>query len=306
MVTPENSIAIFFESPQHPWKLTSHGRAAAETFAFMRQHDRGIPYTPVAIVLDHFAGYNAYMGKPWGIMDNTPGDLETKDLFQHQLFPGSDHIHANPFPDNPEYSYLRPTQFGEMFDVLLSNAKAEVLAAYPVVLLVGDITFDADFTGKLFHAVRKGSTLLLHRRHAKELSYDFDRLKAEGTVEVLETRLNPTTSRESGISNERLARLNAEYLPVTVKGDPVQYQINRNRRGWVIELINNEGVIKKPDKPAVIDPSRVAKVNLLPRISVRSAHKWSWPNDIELATLSPIPITIGPGETVFVELIENQ
>ena len=306
MVTPENSIAIFFESPKQPWTLTSHGRAAAEIFAFIREHDRGIPYTPVAIVLDHFNGYNAYMGKPWGIMDNTPGDLEAKDLFQQQLFPGSDHIHANPFPDNPEYSFLRLTPFGEMFDVLLSSAKAEVLGMYPILLLVGDITFDADFTQQLFHAVRKGSTILLDPRHVKELSDDFDRLKVAGTVEVLETWVNPTTNRESAISNERLARLNANYLPISVKGDPVQYQINRNRRGWVIELINNEGVIKKPDKPASINPDRLAKVNLLPRIPVRSAYKWSWPNDTELATVSPIPITIDPGESVFLELIANQ
>ncbi len=33
-----------------------HGRKAAEVFAFMRKHDRGVPYTPVAVVLDRFAG----------------------------------------------------------------------------------------------------------------------------------------------------------------------------------------------------------------------------------------------------------
>lgn len=306
MVTPENSIAIFFESQQYPWKLTSHGRAAAEVFAFIREHDRGIPYTTFAIVLDRFNGYNGYMGKPWGIMDNNPGDIETRDLFQHQLFPGSDHIHANPFPDNPEYSYLRPTPFGEMFDVLLSSATAEVLSMYPILLLVGDISFDVDFTRQLFQAVHKGSTLLLHPRHVKALSNDFERFKAAGTVEILETWVNPKTNRKAAISNERLALLNTDYLPISVKGDPVQYQINRNKRGWVIELINNDGVIKKPDKPAIINPDKSAKVNLQPRIPVRSAYKWSFQNDIKLSTVWPITITIGPGESVFVELITNQ
>ena len=306
MVTPENSIAIFFESPEHPWKLTSHGRAAAEVFAFMRQHDRGIAYTPVAIVLDHLNGYNAYMGKPWGTMENTAGDLKAKNLFQHQLFPDSDHIHAKPSADNPESSFLRPTPFGEMFDVLLSSAGAKVLESYPVVLLVGDITFDADFVRQIFQAVRKGSTLLLNPRHAKALSDDFDRLKAAGTVEVLETWENPTTRRKSAISNEQLAQLNADYLPISVRGDPVQYQINRNRRGWVIELINNGGVVKKPERSAIIDPDRLARVNLLPRISLRSVYKWSRSNDIELSTTSPITINIGPGESVFVELIANK
>ena len=122
MVTPENSISIFFEKAEAPWTLTSHGQKAAEVFGFMRAHERGLPYTPVAVVLDHLAGYNAYMDKPWGILEPTAGDRETRDLFDHQLFPGSDHIHAKPNPENPEASYLRPTPYGEIFDVLLTSA----------------------------------------------------------------------------------------------------------------------------------------------------------------------------------------
>ena len=302
MVTPENSIAIFFEAAEKPWKLTSHGRAAAETFAFMRGHDRGVPYTPVAIVLDHLAGYNAYKGKPWGIMANHPADLETKDLFQRQLFPGSDHIHAKPFPENPELSYLRPTPFGEMFDVLLSSAKTDVLAEYPVILLVGEITFDADFTCRLFRAVRRGAKLLLHPRHVKALGDDFNNLKGTGDVEVLTDWVNPATGRPTAISNERLARLSAHYLPIAVQGDPVQYQINRTPRGWVVELVNNHGVLKKPDQPAVVDPNGLAKVQLLPRTPIRSIRHWSQTQDIEMSPTPPISVTLGPGETVFLEL----
>lgn len=302
MVTPENSIAIFFESAESPWKLTSHGRAAAETFAFMRTHDRGIPYTPVAIVLDHLAGYNAYKGKPWGIMANRPGDLETRDLFQHQLFPCSDHIHANPFPENPEQSYLRPTPFGEMFDVLLSSAGVDVLEQYPAILLVGDVTFNADFTCRLFQAVRSGTRLLLHPRHVQALGDHFDGLKGTGEVEVLTEWINPTTGRASAISNERLARLNAHYLPVAVQGDLVQYQINRTPRGWVVELVNNHGVVKKPDQPAIVNPNGLAQVQLTPRTPIQSVRRWSQTNDIELPPTSPITVAIGSGETVFVEL----
>jgi len=302
MVTPENSIAIFFESAEAPWKLTSHGRAAAETFAFMRDHDRGIPYTPVAIVLDHLAGYNAYRGKPWGIMANSPGDLETKDLFQHQLFPDSDHIHAKPFPENPEQSYLRPTPFGEMFDVLLSSATADVLGTYPVILLVGDITFDLELTCRLFLAVRGGSRLLLHPRHAKALGDDFDRLKGTGAVETLAEWINSATGRPAAISNERLARLNADSLPIAVTGNPVQYQINRTSRGWVVELLNNHGIVKRPDQPAVVDPNGLATVQLRPRVPIQSARQWSRGNDVALDPAPAMPITIGPGQSVFVEL----
>jgi hypothetical protein len=301
MVTPENSIAIFFDSAEPPWKLSSHGRAAAETFTFMQNHNRGIPYTPVAIVLDHLAGYNAYKGKPWGILENSPGDLETTDLFQHQLFPGSDHIHANPFPGDPEQSYLRPTPFGEMFDVLLSSAGPDVLGSYPVILLVGDITFDADFTCRLFHVVRGGSRLLLHPRHVKALGDDYNRLKGTGTVEVLTEWTNPATDRSAAISNKRLAELNAEYLPIAVTGDPVQYQVNRTPQGWAVELVNNRGVVKKPDQPAVVDPNGLARIQLRPRVPIHSACQWTTDGDTELNPAPTFPVTIGPGETVFVE-----
>jgi hypothetical protein len=136
MVTPENSIAIFFEKPSAPWALTTHGRKAAEVFRFMQAHDRGVPFAPVAVVLDHLAGYNGYMDKPWGILEPTAGDRQVRDLFDHQLYPGSDHIHHRLDPANPESSYLRPTPYGEMFDVQLTSASAEMLSSYPVLLLV--------------------------------------------------------------------------------------------------------------------------------------------------------------------------
>ena len=31
-------------------------------------HDLGVPYTLVAIVLGHYAGYNAYQERPWDIL----------------------------------------------------------------------------------------------------------------------------------------------------------------------------------------------------------------------------------------------
>ena len=309
MVTPENSISIFFEAAEPPWKLTSHGRKAADVFAFMRRHDRGLPYTPVAIVMDHLAGYNAYMGRPWGILDNTPGDLEIRDLFQHQLFPGSDHIHTRPDPDNPEASYLRPTPFGEMFDVLLSTAQTDVLRAYPVILLAGDITFDAGLVERLQVVLRAGNQLLLHPRHVEALGGNFARLKKEGptkdgAIEILPRWTNPETGRPAAISNKRLAQLSAEHLPVAVEGDPVQYQINRHAQGWVIELVQNGGATKHPTRPVVVDPRAVAHVTLRSRIVLDAARQWG--SKRRLPVGQPIEITVPPGGTTFIELIPRQ
>ena len=300
MVTPENSIAIFFEKPAPPWELTAHGEAAVEVLAFMRSHDRGVPYTPVAVVLDHLAGYNAYRGRPWGILENTPGDLETRDLFQEQLFPGSDHIHRKPDPANPEKSYLVPTPFGEMFDVLLSGATGEVLGTYPVLLLVGDITFDRALLERLKQALRRNSRLLLHARHVESLGGKLAELQGAGDVEVLSTWTNPRTGRSAGIADERLARLVAEHLPIAVEGDAVQYQINRNATGWVVELVNNRGVAKQPDRPAVVDRKATARVTLRPGFEVSKASVWHQRDSRPLT--APFTVTVPPGSTLCVEL----
>lgn len=302
MVTAENSIVSFFESESPPWRLTAHGRRASGLFRAMRAHDRGVPYTPVAIVIDRLAGYNGYMAKPWGILEPTQGDLEIRDLLEEQLFPGSDHIHQKPSPENPEASYLRPTPFGEIFDVQLSDAPAGVLASYPVLLLAGDITFDRDFTSRLLEALRRGRRLLLGRRHGESAGRRLAALREAGEVELLEPWTNPATGRPAAIADARLARLAGEVLPVAVRGDPVQFQVNRTRGGWVVELVNHRGVIKHPTTPAVIDESASATVRLTPAFSVERVREWITGSD--LARRKPIVVEVPAGGTALVELTE--
>ena len=302
MVTPENSISIFFEQAAAPWTLTSHGRKAAEVFQFMQEHQRGVPFTPVAILLDHLAGYNGYMDKPWGILEPTPGDRQLRDLFDSQLFPGADHIHAPPNRDNPEAAYLRPTPYGEMFDVQLTGASAEMLASYQVLLLAGDIEFDDATLAKLRHSVEQGCTLLVSPAHREALGARFVELTSisgGGRVEVLEPWTNPATGRPAAIATPRLEKLSRDLLPVEVTGDAIQYQVNRTASGWVIELINNAGIAKKPNEPATVDPAAVAHITLKPRGGYREAREWrsnsTFPSGPSLA------IDIAPGQSAFVE-----
>ena len=304
MVTPENSIAIFFEKAAAPWTVTEHGRKASEVFKFTQSHDRGVPYTPVAVVLDHLAGYNGFKDKPWGILMPTPGDRQLRDLFDYQLFPGSDHIHQKPNPDNPEASYLVATPYGEIIDVQLTSASTEMLSSYPVILLAGDITFDGALIAKLEGALKRGSKVLLSPAQQTAMGQElFIRLAKYPGVEVLEPWTNPATGRPAAVSNARLQRLTNEALPVIVLGDPIQYQVNRTATGWVVELVNNAGVVKKPNQPQVIDPNAIARVVLKPKIQCASAREWrsgtTYPNPEEICWAS------GPGRSVFVVFIQR-
>jgi hypothetical protein len=169
-----------------------------------------------------------------------------------------------------------------------------------VVLLVGDITFEPEFVEALRQALRGGSQLLLHQRHAKTLGDKLKQLEETGPIEVLEPWTNPVTGRPATISNDRLAQLVGEQVPVVIEGDPVQYQVNRNRQGWVIELVHNGGVVKKPDQPALVDPQAVAHVRMRPRIAVREARVWGTNQELPLG--QSFALTVPPGQSVFVEL----
>ncbi len=302
MVTPENSISIFFENDTD-WRLTAHGEKAREVFAFQRAHDRGVPFTPIAVVLDRYSGYNGYKARPWGIFEPTAGDLEVRDLFQEQLFPGSDLIHGPPVRGDPEARYLRPTPFGECCDVLLSNAGAGVLSAYPVVLLVGDIEFGVELVRDLHRVLRAGSRLLVSERHAKALGSHLQALRGTGAVEVVDAWTNPATGRSAAISNARLAELVRSAIPVAVRGDNVHWQVNRNDVGWVVELIHNAGVVKEPTKPAVVDPAVRTTVTITCREPWTTVRRWRGAKPLEVKKDRTVRLELGPGEVEYVEYV---
>ena len=152
----------------------------------------------------------------------------------------------------------------------------------------------ARFVERLDAAVRAGRRLLLHPRHAASLGKGLDRLARAGAVEVLAPWTHPSTGRPTAISNERLARLAGDLLPVAVEGDPIQYQVNRNRWGWVVQLVHNGGVVKKPDQPAVVDPKAVARVTLRLRIPISSATEWR--TGRPLPADRPLTIEVPPGQ----------
>jgi len=300
MVTPENSFNSFFETGKEPWELTSHGRAATEAFAFMRAHDRGNPHTPLLVVLDHLAGYNGYTGLAWGVFPRTPADQEAADLLEAQLFDAPKRLPVPGNPANPEAAYLRPTPQGELCDVVLSTATGAFMGRYPVVLLAGEIDFRPGFVDELETALGHGSRLLLHPRHVKAMpTLAWERLRKAGATEVLGESTNAVTGRASAIPGERLARIAAETLPVGVEGDPIQYQVNRNRAGWVVELVNNDGVVKTGRTPARTYPGVVAKVRLKARWGAARAQEWMSGRTWDATDV--VDVEVPPGESRYVE-----
>jgi hypothetical protein len=306
-LTPENSFYIIFNNGLPNDGTNAWGAALGQLYALMNSHDRGIPCTPVAVVLDHYAGYNGYAHLAWGTLPFTAGDVQIDDLFVNQLFPGSDFIHYNPFPADQELGYLRETPYGEIFDVLLSSAPAANLESYAVILLAGDITFDTNFVANLQQALASGTRVLMQPAHQVALGTNFSTLTNAGTVEVLAPWTNTMTGRPAAIPNWRLAQLDSTCLPIAVSGAPIQYSINRNVAGYVVELVHDNGVWKNWTNAAVVTNTDIAMVTLNPCVPVAKVSEWQIdtngnPADVDLNyTGAPLTVSVGAGQSVYIQ-----
>jgi len=83
---------------------------------------------------------------------------------------------------------------------------------------------------------------------------------AQGTTDLKSgfafgwTRSRRRPSDSTNVSSSLSALAARVVLEFT--GDALQYQISRTESGWVVELVNNSGVIKRPDHPAARHPPR--------------------------------------------------
>jgi hypothetical protein len=210
------------------------GQTLSKAKALFDSRDRGVSFTPVAIVIDKLAGYNGSpCGGPnrsvWGALRPTQADQEIGLLLEKQLVPG-----GFAYPDRIDQSnrgiplseyetvQLRPTPYGEMTDVLQSDVGADLLGSYAAVILAGEITLDKDFVDTLQQAAQLvaarhvGSRLRLFMRphHSNQLTKtQFQQLK-------MSTMLKITTEGPRAVSTPDLEALSQALMPVVVRVDP--------------------------------------------------------------------------------------
>jgi hypothetical protein len=104
-----------------------------------------------------------------------------------------------------------------------------------------------------------------------------------------------------------LVHLAAEATPVQVDGD-VEYLVNRNSRGWIVTLLNDNGVFKPQQGLAQVDPSASVKVKLSLRgFPIVAANEWTSNQSLEIQGQGTagrsVTVTIPPGGVAVVELV---
>jgi hypothetical protein len=325
--------------PEQRMVLSPLGRRAQTFLRLVETHpERGIPYTPFALLLDPYCGFNGFQltqPRPWNVLTPTLADREIS-LWLDTLFPRSLWLDLVPGVDEElEDRRLVRSPYGDSFDVLLSNAPQEILVSYPVLLCLGAHEFLPETVEKLRLYVQAGGRLFLTHAQAAQLGPQLQALRQAGQVEQfgltprdipakldVERWYTPPhwgasaetlASRKRGVAllpyeqrfvtevHRLMARLAKEYLPVRVSGD-VEFLVNRTERGWIVGLINNAGVTKSNMTPVKLDATQRQTVTIR-QTRERLTEATEWCQGEPLA-FSPdgVRVDVPPGEVRIVEL----
>lgn len=255
-----------------------------------RTIDRGVPYTPLAVLVP--------------ISEALPTDgragngvLEFRDQFSQQLvfrtLVPTGVADGDDARRHGEQGCLYNSPFACFWDVLVPDAGQEpsafrkALSAYPCAVLVGTgFRDDMLDTGSLAAYVRDGGTLIVSSDQVARGWVPAEEGKGKVVVlpadELLSERLRGVHLTgeafakandevlSGAVRSERLKKLllqvQDELMPVRVRGD-VQWGVNRTKSGWLVWCFNNRGVIKYSDEPETFDMTKTAKVEIefLPR-----------------------------------------
>jgi hypothetical protein len=102
-----------------------------------------------------------------------------------------------------------------------------------------------------------------------------------------------------------LAHVFAGASPIKVTGE-VEYLINRNSEGWLVTLINNNGVYKPAQGMAQVDRSAVVTATItVPSQEIKTAIDWVSEKSVEVKNQpggSIISVSIPPGGVSIVQL----
>lgn len=315
-VIAEGGWLNFFRSqqpdPDGTLPLSRLGEEGARFYAFTKRHpDRGIPYTPVGLLIDPLHGIYPGFGekRAWNAFPYSPGDQRILNLWE-TFFPDSLDVQAK----RNEKGYLVASPYGDILDVILNNAPDAILAAYPVLLLAGEVTQEALLAERLRKYVRQGGTLLLSEADAKRgtlartLKLKPDTLGAGG-LGYVRTRLGRgavVVFREDGpAGSNTLAKLltgvRNELVPLQISGR-LESLYNRTPDGWIVTLVNNEGITKSYNEPPRIDGSpQTATIRYTGPGRVRTARLCT-PEGDEPLDPTDIHLVIPPGEVRVVRL----
>ncbi len=175
-----NSVAAGFENMWFEGdQLSPIGRIQQAAQRWVRAHGPpGAQHTPVALLLDFHSGWSfprhLYTDKIYRVWGNLPygsGDHLTDGVLD-RLYPG----YANASYYHDESGFLTPTPYGDIADVLLSDAPEWLLRRYAVVIVAGELGGGVELRRKLQAYVAAGGHLVISEGNLAALPQAFSPL----------------------------------------------------------------------------------------------------------------------------------
>lgn len=336
------------EKAKGEYVLSPFGAAMQRWYAYSKRWpERGIPFTPIAFLVDFHHGWRP-REDIYGLWPRQRPDLSMEAVFAH-VFPYGGRLDF-------ERGYLANGPYGDIFDVLTNHADVEVLSGYGVVWPLADVDLTKLQAQALTDYVHRGGILVVDGALAEQLPKNLVgvRLRKETAwathiqtplqgmpLLVAPYRFRPmrltrrtqplawTGSGEPILAWNRVGKgmiiagatdhwvddrnrllpivgavlrcLADAFLPVRAAAD-VEMLISRTEKGWVIGLINNNGVTKVPTQPCMIDPAEARDCLLFflgrgPLRFVSRMGEFRWHNQA-----GGLYTRIPPGEVAVVEV----
>lgn len=280
------------------FKLSPIGRKAHEFVRHIERHpDAGVPYTPFALIMDQFAGFQVTPGagqvRPWWRLEPTPGDLEMATVLD-TVFPRTVlYRHGDRFSES---RLMVNAPYGESFDILLSTVRPELLRLYPAALLLGDHELTPAFRRTLLDYLRHGGHLVVTQRLAGQLGADTEAFRRAGRFSIEEF------ARDGRSVHELMDLLATRHLPLKIEGN-IQFAINRTARGWLVGLLENRGAYKEESGEVIFNPALRPTITIAPkRERLLAAQDWTGQNDLAVSG-GAVSVSVPPGGVRVVELV---
>jgi hypothetical protein len=227
---------------EHPFQLNPLGRITEEFVGFAQRHaDRGMPYTPVAFLLDPAHGWDMtdYPQLPLGVSPVNRSDRALRELFLAAYHPAA---LDEGEPATADRQAFTSAAFGDIFDVLVADErKAEAVDAYRALVVGGRVEWTPAWAARLKAYAEKGGTVVLNAAQVKGLPAELLGVRPTGSTAEADDAscLAPGESKTDLTGQiyryERVETRGAEVLVKTPSGDPL-VTVNRVGRGRIVYL----------------------------------------------------------------------
>ncbi|HST53607.1 MAG TPA: hypothetical protein VLJ61_16470 [Pyrinomonadaceae bacterium] len=225
---------------EHPFQLNPVGRITDEFVRFASKHtDRGVPYTPVAFLLDPAHGWDMtdWPQFPLGVSHVARSDRALRELFLAAYYPAA--VNEGE-PATADRQAFTNAVFGDIFDVLVASEKnADAIDAYRALVVGGHVEWTPAWAERLKNYVQKGGTVVVNAAQVKSLPADLLGVRLLGsTAESDDAHCLAPGETQTDLAGqlyryERVEMRGAEVLMKTASGDPL-VTVNRVGRGRVV------------------------------------------------------------------------